>query len=113
MVNVFGNKKKEAPKVEENQNQTENNAPSSGPQLAPLQPEKPAAVIKNLKSEEVQLEEEKNKLLALKEELQKKVSARIENSKANVNKLKEEIDVLKFECAQLSEGCEEETIPAQ
>lgn len=111
MVNVFNAKRKDF-KDEENKVEPQNTVPHipqpppPQPQPQALDPEKPAAIIKRLKQEEIQLADEKKQLLVQKEQLQQKVKALIENSKANVDKLKAEVDLLKFECADLSESAE-------
>ena len=114
-MNVFNTKKKDfrdEEKVEPQStvpNMTQPLPPQPQTKAQPQEPEKPAATIKRLKQEEIQLANEKKQLLALKEQLQQKVKAQIENSKANVDKLKAEVDLLKFECADLNESAE---IPA-
>ncbi len=104
MVNVFagaGSKKKEQPA---DQAKKEENIPET------KTPDQPAETIQKLKVEEAQLAEEKTRLLQLKEQLQKRIKDQIENSKANVQKLRAEVDVLKAECAQLNESLQNEAL---
>jgi hypothetical protein len=103
MVNVFSSpKKRDDP--EENKKQLppqENPAPNE---------EQPLVIIQKLKLEEYRLAEEKQNLTQLKEQLQKKINDKIEFSKANLQRLKSEIDELKVEVAHLNETLEQDII---
>jgi seryl-tRNA synthetase len=104
LVNVFAsNKKKDLP-IEDGK-QVEKQG-TSEVKIS----EQPAAVIQKLKEEEAQLICEKRDLVQLKEQLQKKIKDQIENGKNNVQKLREEVDELKAECAELNESLESELL---
>ena len=103
MVNVFAvSKKKEesAQSAREIQKQD----------TSPVTSSEPITLLKQIKTEEAQLFEEKQNLTQLKEQLQKKIKDQIENSKSNLQKLKTEINELKIECAQLNETLQNEIL---
>ena len=103
MVNVFSGPKKKEENIE-NVKQAEKQDISSA------SPDQPVAIFQKLKIEEAQLFEEKQNLMQLKEQLQKKVTDQIENSKSKLQKLKTEVSELKIQCAQLNETLQNEII---
>jgi hypothetical protein len=64
--------------------------------------EEPTAVLQNLLREEATLKEVEKKFVDLREKLQIKVEEDIENKEKNIEKLKVEINDLKFICQELS-----------
>jgi len=64
--------------------------------------EEPTAVLQNLLREEVTLKKVEKKFVDLREKLQIKVEEDIENKEKNIEKLKVEINDLKFICEELS-----------
>ena len=70
----------------------------------------PATVLQKLKLEEAQLNEEKQNLAQLKDQLEKKIKDQIENSKSTLQRLRNEVSELKAECAELNETLQNEIL---
>ena len=60
-------------------------------------------LLKELSSEETKLIEERQNLASLKEKLQLKIHGKIEQKKNKLQKLRDEINELKFSCEQLTQ----------
>ena len=106
MVNMFSsNKKKDEDTISENEKQTLKTEPS-----ASQAPSQPTTLLQKLKLEEAQLNEEKQNLAQLKDQLQKKIKDQIESSKSALQKLRTEVSALKAECAELNETLQNEIL---
>ncbi len=104
MVNVFsGPKKKDENNEERSQIEKQEIAQTKFQ-------EPPAATLQKLKVEEAELFEERQSLLQMKEQLQRKIKDQIENSKSNLQKLRAEVDQLKAECTELNFTLQEEIL---
>jgi hypothetical protein len=106
LVNMFSNnKKKDENTTDENEKQMLKTEISTT-----QAPNQPATILQKLKLEEAQLNEEKQNLALLKDQLQKKIKEQIENSKGTLQKLRTEVSALKAECAELNETLQNEIL---